>query len=46
VQREAADQAQARPYHMAGPPAFARDIGMRALGPERLLRRYDWIYGA
>ena len=43
VQEEAADQA--RFYHMAGPLALARDIGMRALGPERLLKRYDWIYG-
>jgi salicylate hydroxylase len=35
---------QARLYHMAGPLAAARDIAMRMLGPERLLRRYDWIY--
>jgi salicylate hydroxylase len=39
-------EAQARLYHMAGPLAAARDIGMRVLGPERLLRRYDWIYRA
>ena len=44
VQREAL--AQARLYHMSGPLAFARDIGMRALGSERLLKRYDWLYGA
>jgi salicylate hydroxylase len=44
MQRES--EAQARLYHMAGPLAAARDIGMRVLGPERLLRRYDWIYGA
>ena len=43
VQKEAADQA--RFYHMAGPLALIRDIGMRALGPERLLKRYEWIYG-
>jgi salicylate hydroxylase len=44
IHREAREQA--RLYHMAGPLALARDIGMRAMGPERLLRRYDWIYGA
>ena len=31
---------------MSGPLAFARDLTMRALGPERLLARYDWIYAA
>lgn len=44
VQREA--KAQARLYHLSGPLALARDLGMRTLGPERLLRRYDWLYGA
>jgi salicylate hydroxylase len=44
VQREAL--AQTRIYHMSGPFAFARDLGMRAFGPDRLLRRYDWLYGA
>jgi salicylate hydroxylase len=44
IQKES--EAQARLYHMAGPLALARDLGMRALGPERLLRRYDWIYRA
>jgi salicylate hydroxylase len=44
VQRAA--KAQAGLYHLAGPLALARDIAMRALGPERLLRRYDWLYGA
>ncbi|HLJ72039.1 MAG TPA: FAD-dependent monooxygenase [Roseiarcus sp.] len=44
VQRES--ETQARLYHMAGPLALARDFGMRALGAERLLRRYDWIYRA
>jgi len=37
--------AQSRLYHMRGPLALARDWTMRALGPERLLRRYDWLYG-
>ena len=44
VQAEA--RAQARLYHLSGPFAFGRDLGMRMLGPERLLRRYDWLYGA
>jgi len=44
VQQEAL--AQARLYHLRGPLAFARDLGMRALGPERLKKRYDWLYGA
>jgi salicylate hydroxylase len=42
VQSEAI--AQAKLYHMAGPFAAARDFTMRALGPERMLRRYDWLY--
>jgi salicylate hydroxylase len=44
IQKES--EAQARLYHMAGPVALARDLGMRVLGPQRLLRRYDWIYRA
>ena len=32
-------------YHMAGPMAFARDLVMTKAGGERLLRRYDWLYG-
>jgi len=44
VQREAF--AQARVYHMSGPMALARDMTMRAMGPERLLARYDWLYAA
>ena len=44
VQRDAL--AQGRVYHMSGPMAFARDLTMRALGPDRLLKRYDWLYAA
>ena len=44
VQRDAL--AQGRIYHMSGPLALARDLTMRALGPERLLKRYDWLYAA
>jgi salicylate hydroxylase len=32
-------------YHLGGPLATARDLTMTALGGERLLQRYDWIYG-
>jgi salicylate hydroxylase len=31
-------------YGLRGPQAFIRNIGMRILGGERLLKRYDWIY--
>jgi salicylate hydroxylase len=32
-------------YHLAGASGLARNMLMRGLGGERLLRRYDWIYG-
>jgi salicylate hydroxylase len=44
VQREALKLG--RIYHMSGPLALARDLAMRALGPRRLIERYDWLYGA
>ena len=44
VQQEALSQSKI--YHMSGPMALGRDLTMRALGPERLLKRYDWLYGA
>lgn len=31
-------------YHLPGAAAIARDIAMRALGPDRLLARQSWIY--
>jgi len=42
VQRTA--RQQGRIYHFSGPLAFARDLAIRALGPERMLARQDWIY--
>lgn len=36
---------QGRIYHLGGSLAFARDLAIRALGPERMLARQDWIYG-
>jgi len=44
VQREAA--MQGRIYHLSGPFALARDLTMRALGPEGVLKRFDWLYAA
>ncbi|MDA9501018.1 FAD-dependent monooxygenase [Bradyrhizobium sp. CCBAU 11357] len=43
VQRTA--RQQGRIYHLSGPLALARDLAIRALGPERMLARQDWIYG-
>ncbi len=33
-----------RIYHLGGPMASARDLGIRMLGGERLLAQQDWIY--
>jgi len=35
---------QGRIYHLSGLPAIARDLAIRALGPQRMLARQDWIY--
>ncbi len=32
-------------YHLTGPLGFARDTVLAALGGDRMLRRYDWLYG-
>jgi salicylate hydroxylase len=32
-------------YHLSGPLGLARNALFRAAGGERLLRRYDWLYG-
>jgi salicylate hydroxylase len=31
-------------YHLAGPFALARDLAIRALGPQRVLALQNWIY--
>jgi salicylate hydroxylase len=31
-------------YHLNGPAALARDWFIRAIGPQRMLARQDWIY--
>jgi salicylate hydroxylase len=38
-------QKQGRIYHLSGPMAFARDVVIKLLGPERISARYDWLYG-
>jgi salicylate hydroxylase len=43
VQRESRSQAVV--YHLAPPVSLLRDLAFRVLGPERLLARYDWLYG-
>jgi salicylate hydroxylase len=35
---------QGRIYHLAGPLALARDLAIKAMGPQRMLSRQDWIY--
>ena len=35
---------QGRIYHMTGAMALARDLAIRAMGPERVLARQAWIY--
>ncbi|MHC2438922.1 FAD-dependent monooxygenase [Bradyrhizobium sp. USDA 4451] len=42
VQRMA--RQQGRIYHLSGAAAIARDLAIRAIGPERMLARQDWIY--
>jgi salicylate hydroxylase len=42
VQRAARRSGQI--YHLTGPLALARDLGIKALGPSRMLARQDWIY--
>jgi salicylate hydroxylase len=32
-------------YHMGGAEAFLRTLALVAMGGNRLLRRYDWLYG-
>jgi salicylate hydroxylase len=44
VQR--ASRRQAKIYHLGGPAALLRDAALRALGSQKMLARYDWLYGA
>src|SRR4029077_1021554 len=42
VQRAA--QSQGRIYHLTGAMALARDLAIKAIGPQRVLARQSWIY--
>jgi salicylate hydroxylase len=42
VQRES--RGQAKIYHLAGPAGLFRDLVLRALGQQKMLARYDWLY--
>jgi salicylate hydroxylase len=39
-----ASRRQGRIYGMSGPEAFVRNVAMRAMGGEKLLSRFDWLY--
>ena len=43
VQRQS--RLQGHIYHLSGAAAFARDLALASLGPDRLAARYDWLYG-
>ena len=43
VQREARQNSWR--YHLSGPLGFARNAVLASLGGDRMLRRYDWLYG-
>ncbi len=44
LQVQRAARQQGRIYHLAGPLALARDAAIKTMGPQRMLRRQDWIY--
>jgi salicylate hydroxylase len=43
VQRDASRNAAV--YHMSGAAAVLRSLALMAMGGERLISRYDWLYG-
>jgi len=44
LQVQRAARRQGRIYHLTGPLAFARDLAIKVMGPQRMLARQDWIY--
>jgi salicylate hydroxylase len=44
VQKES--RRQAAIYHLSGPAGLLRDMALRALGPQKMLARYNWLYDA
>jgi salicylate hydroxylase len=43
VQRDASRNAAV--YHMGGAAAALRSLALMAMGGDRLISRYDWLYG-
>ena len=41
---QSASRKQGMIYHLAGPAALIRDMGMRALPPDMVMARFDWLY--
>jgi len=41
----AASRQNGRIYHLSGPLAQARNLALRSISPQRLMARYDWLYG-
>ena len=39
-----ASRKQGMIYHLSGPAALVRDMGMRALPPDMVSSRFDWLY--
>ncbi len=39
-----ASRKQGMIYHLSGPAALVRDVGMRALPPDMVSSRFDWLY--
>lgn len=44
VRAQAASRQQGKIYGQTGPEALIRNIGMKLLGGNQLLHRYDWVY--
>ena len=44
-QIQRASRENGRIYHLSGMAATARNLAMKAAPPQRLMQRYDWIYG-
>jgi len=42
---QAASRRNGTIFRMGGPGAFARDTALRLMGQDRLMARFDWLYG-
>ncbi len=45
IRVQTAARGNGRVYHFTGPMAMARNMVLRTVPGERLMRRYDWLYG-